>query len=60
MEKQNDKPYTQEERNFILQPRDMTDFKIGLTVPSKLVPRNIKGGVLLVETTYRMNESVLI
>lgn len=60
LEKENDKPYTKEERDFILQPREMTDFKIGLTVPSKLVPRNIKGGVLLVETTYRMNESVLI
>ena len=60
LEAKRQKPYTAEERNFILQPREMTDFKIGLTVPSKLVPRNIKGGVLLVETTYRMNENMLI
>ena len=60
IEAKRQKPFTPEERSFILQPREMTDFKIGLTVPSKLVPRNIKGGVLLVETTYRMNESVLI
>ena len=60
LEIERQKPYNEEERKFILQHRDMTDFKIGLTVPSKLVPRNIKGGVLLVETTYRMNEGFMI
>lgn len=34
--------------------RELTDFKIGLTVPSKLMPKRIQGGVLLVDTTYQM------
>lgn len=54
------KPYNNEEREFILQPRELTDFKIGLTVPSKLIPKSIKGGVLLVETTYRMNKNSML
>lgn len=32
----------------------LTDFKVGLTVPGKLVPKRIKGGVLLVDTNYQM------
>lgn len=38
--------------NFI--KRTMADFKIGLTVPGKLMPKRIRGGVLLVDTTYQM------
>ena len=34
--------------------RELTDFKIGLTVPSKLMPKRIQGGILLVDTTYQM------
>ena len=34
--------------------RTLTDFKIGLTVPSKLMPKRIQGGILLVDTTYQM------
>ena len=34
--------------------RTLEDFKIGLTVPSKLMPKRIQGGVLLVDTTYQM------
>ena len=34
--------------------RTLKDFKIGLQVPGKLVPRRIKGGTLLVETDYTM------
>lgn len=34
--------------------RTFDDFKIGLNVPGKLIPKRIDGGVLLVETTYRM------
>ena len=30
------------------------DFKIGLTVPGKLLPKRIRGGVLLVDTNYQM------
>lgn len=32
----------------------LSDFKVGLKVPGKLVPKRIKGGVLLVETNYEM------
>ena len=46
--------YTEEEIEFISTKRELTDFDIGLTVPSKLRPKRIRGGVLLVETTYKM------
>ena len=34
--------------------RKLTDFKVGLEIPCKLAPKNINGGILLVETTYTM------
>lgn len=34
--------------------RTFDDFKIGLNVPCKLIPKRIDGGVLLVESTYKM------
>lgn len=40
--------------NFIKTKRTIKDFNIGLTIPGKLVPKRIKGGVLLSETTYEM------
>lgn len=43
-----------DERNFVLTPRSLTDFCVGLIVPGKLVPKRIRGGILLVETTYEM------
>ena len=46
--------YTEEEQKFLSVKRDLTDFKIGLIVPSKLLPKRIRGGVLLVDTTYQM------
>lgn len=39
---------------FLEHMNSIVDFKIGLVVPGKLVPRRIKGGTLLVETTYEM------
>lgn len=45
---------SKEEREFVLYQRTLDDFKVGLIVPGKLVPRRIRGGVLLVETTYEM------
>ena len=44
----------QEEKDFILDWKDITDFKRGLTIPSKLLPKIIKGGTVLVSTTYKM------
>lgn len=46
--------HTEEEKDFLRTKRNLTDFNIGLTVPGKLMPRNIPGGVLLTETTYEM------
>lgn len=46
--------YTQEEKDFISKKRTIEDFTFGLTVPGKLMPKRIRGGTLLVETTYQM------
>lgn len=46
--------YTEEEKEFLRVKRDLTDFKVGLCVPGKLMPKRIRGGTLLVETTYEM------
>lgn len=45
---------TDTEKEFCSKHRTLEDFKIGLKVPSKLMPRRIKGGILLVDTTYEM------
>ena len=45
---------TFEENDFIKVKRGLTDFKIGLRVPGKLLPRQIKGGVVLTPTSYEM------
>lgn len=49
-----DSEYTEEEKEFLKTKRNLTDFKIGLKIPGKLLPKRIKGGVLLVDTTYEM------
>lgn len=41
-----------EQGNFIT--RTLDDFKVGLVVPDKLMPKRIRGGVLLVDTTFQM------
>ena len=46
--------YTQEELEFLKTKRTLEDFKIGLLVPGKLMPKRIPGGTLLKETTYEM------
>ncbi len=43
-----------DEEEFVNTKRDICDFKIGLKVPSKLLPKRIKGGTILVRTTYEM------
>lgn len=44
----------EDELYFVQKPRTMKDFKVGLRVPGKLMPKHIAGGVLLVDTTYEM------
>lgn len=46
--------YTEEEREFLSTKRTLSDFKVGLKIPGKLLPKRVPGGVLLVETTYEM------
>lgn len=41
-------------KEYFLSHYTIEDFKIGLKVPGKLMPKRIKGGTLLVETTYEM------
>lgn len=55
------KDWSEEEKEFLFDEetgkaihRTFDDFKIGLKVPGKLRPKRIRGGVLLVETSYEM------
>ena len=45
---------TPDKKEFVNIDRDITDFKRGLKVPGKLMPKRIRGGVLLVETDYEL------
>ena len=45
------------EQKFLSKKRKITNFKIGLEVPGKLLPKNIPGGIVLVDTPYKMRES---
>lgn len=51
---ENDTYYTDEEKEFLSHKRKLEDFTIGLSVPGKLRPKRIRGGILLVETPYKM------
>lgn len=51
--KEDDK-FKENELKFLEKKRTIEDFKEGLVVPGKLMPKRIKGGVLLVETQYEM------
>ena len=46
--------YNEEQQNFAREHRTLKDFKRGLRIGGKLVPKRIKGGVLLVEEYYTM------
>lgn len=45
---------TEEDKKFLKKKRTLKDFKVGLKVPGKLLPKRIKGGILLTDTTYEM------
>lgn len=51
---ENDTDYTDEEKEFLSHKRKLEDFTIGLSVPGKLRPKRIRGGILLIETPYKM------
>ena len=46
--------YTDEELAFIKTPRTIRDFTAGLVVPGKLLPKQITGGTVLVDTPYEI------
>lgn len=55
------KDWTPEELEFLFESgthnpivRDFNDFKVGLKVPGKLRPKRIRGGILLIDTSYEM------
>lgn len=51
-----DDKFTEEQIKFLQTKRTISDFKIGLKIPGKLIPKRIRGGVLLVESNYEMRE----
>ena len=50
--------YNQEKIDFINDKKTIEDFNIGLLVPGKLLPRRIKGGIVLEETTYELRDFI--
>lgn len=45
---------SKENQEFVTTPRTIEDFKIGLKIHGKLLPKRIRGGIVLKETTYEM------
>lgn len=43
-----------EKEEFVNIDRGISDFKTGLKIPGKLLPKRIRGGILLVETDYEL------
>lgn len=48
------KNLNKEERKFFEKKYELKDFNLGLVVPSKLLPRRVKGGIVLTPSTYQM------
>ena len=46
--------YTDLEKKFLSTKRQLTDFKVGIKIPGKLLPKRILGGTVLVDTYYEM------
>lgn len=55
-----EREWTDDEKAFLfntegkLITRDLTDFKVGLKIPDKLMPKRILGGIVLNDTWYEM------
>lgn len=45
---------TDDEKDFLKTKRSIEDFDVGLIVPSKLLPKRIRGGIVLTPTTFEM------
>lgn len=46
----------QRSKEIFLKEHPITDFKYGLTLRGKLIPRRIEGGIVLEETTFTLNK----
>ena len=51
---ESDKKLSRAAIEFLKVKRTLADFRIGLTVPCKLLPKRIRGGIVLTESTYEM------
>ena len=51
---EDDDNYTDADRWFLSTKRELKDFDVGLVVPGKLLPKRIRGGVLLTDSMYEM------
>ena len=49
-----DENYTEADRWFLKDKRKLEDFDVGIVVPGKLLPKRIRGGVLLTDSMYEM------
>lgn len=50
----NESEYTAEEYKFVTEKRTLLDFKEGLKIHGKLLPKRIRGGIVLCDTYYEM------
>lgn len=50
--------YNKEELEFLKKKRTLDDFTYGLTIPGKLLPKVIKGGVILEDTEFTLRELI--
>ena len=48
-------PEDEDEKRFLSVRRSLKDFRVGLSVPSKLITKRISGGIVLVKTDYCMS-----
>ena len=51
---EDDDNYTDADRWFLKDKRELSDFDVGIVVPGKLLPKRIRGGVLLTDSMYEM------
>ena len=47
--------YSVHEADFVNRKHDLEDFREGLVVPGKLIPKRMPGGIVLIDTDYEMN-----
>lgn len=64
--KEDEENMTEDDLDFLYEDEEQTipckrtieDFNVGLRVPGKLMPKRIRGGVLLVDTVFEMRETI--